>query len=64
VIFITHNVHHAYLIGDRFTVLERGRNTGTVTHQEITPEQLEKKMAGGKELERLASEFQRTKVPA
>jgi simple sugar transport system ATP-binding protein len=33
VIFITHNVHHAYLIGDRFTVLERGRNTGTVFSQ-------------------------------
>src|SRR6202008_20080 len=29
VIFITNNVHHAYLIGDRFPVLERGRNTGT-----------------------------------
>jgi simple sugar transport system ATP-binding protein len=62
VIFITHNVHHAYLIGDRFTVLERGRNTGTVAHDEITPEQLEKKMAGGKELERLAAEFERAKA--
>jgi simple sugar transport system ATP-binding protein len=62
VIFITHNVHHAYLIGDRFTVLERGRNTGTSRHDEISVEQLEKKMAGGKELERLASEFQRAKA--
>src|SRR5919109_2486221 len=43
VIFITHNVHHAYLIGDRFTVLERGRNTGTWAKDEITTEQLEKK---------------------
>ena len=64
VIFITHNVHHAYLIGDRFTVLERGRNTGTVTHDEISVDELEKKMAGGKELERLASEFQRAKAVA
>jgi branched-subunit amino acid transport system permease len=62
VIFITHNVHHAYLIGDRFTVLERGRNTGMLRHDEISVEQLEKKMAGGKELERLASEFRRAKV--
>jgi simple sugar transport system ATP-binding protein len=62
VIFITHNVHHAYLIGDRFTVLERGRNTGTVTKDEITTEQLEKKMAGGKELARLEAEFKRTKA--
>jgi simple sugar transport system ATP-binding protein len=61
VIFITHNVHHAYLIGDRFTVLERGRNTGTVRHDEVSIEELEKKMAGGKELERLASEFDRAK---
>jgi simple sugar transport system ATP-binding protein len=64
VIFITHNVHHAYLIGDRFTVLERGRNTGTVVKQEITPEQLEKKMAGGKELERLEREFAQARVGA
>jgi simple sugar transport system ATP-binding protein len=62
VIFITHNVHHAYLIGDRFTVLERGRNTGTALKGEITLEELEKKMAGGKELERLSQEFRRTQV--
>jgi simple sugar transport system ATP-binding protein len=61
VIFITHNVHHAYLIGDRFTVLERGRNTGTVVKDEITSEQLEKKMAGGKELARLETEFKSAK---
>ena len=59
VIFITHNVHHAYLIGDRFTVLERGRNTGTMRHEEVSVEQLEKKMAGGKELARLEAEFKR-----
>ena len=62
VIFITHNVHHAYLIGDRFTVLERGRNTGTLRHDEISVDDLEKKMAGGKELDRLASEFKRVKA--
>jgi simple sugar transport system ATP-binding protein len=64
VIFITHNVHHAYLIGDRFTVLERGRNTGTVAKDDITTEQLEKKMAGGKELERLSAEFTRARPVA
>jgi simple sugar transport system ATP-binding protein len=63
VIFITHNVHHAHLIGDRFTVLERGRNTGTVVKRDITTEELEKKMAGGKELERLSAEFERAKAP-
>jgi simple sugar transport system ATP-binding protein len=59
VILITHNAHHAYLIGDRFTVLERGRNTGTVTREETTIDDLENKMAGGRELERLSTEFRR-----
>ena len=31
VVFITHNVHHAYPIGDRFTLLNRGRSYGTFT---------------------------------
>jgi simple sugar transport system ATP-binding protein len=64
VIFITHNVHHAHLIGDRFTVLERGRNTGTVTHDEVSIEELEKKMAGGKELDQLSAEFRRSTARA
>ena len=25
VVFISHNVHHAYVVGDRFTILKRGR---------------------------------------
>ena len=28
VIFITHNPHHAYLVGDRFLLLKRGRSLG------------------------------------
>ena len=63
VIFITHNAHHAYLIGDRFTVLERGRSSGTVTREETTIDELENKMAGGKELERLNREFSRAAGP-
>jgi simple sugar transport system ATP-binding protein len=62
VIFISHNVHHAYLIGDRFTVLERGRNAGTVLRDEVGIEELERKMAGGKELERLSRDFERTRI--
>src|SRR6267143_3018947 len=38
VIFITHNVHHAWAVGDTFTVLNRGRSYGTFrkadTHRE------------------------------
>jgi simple sugar transport system ATP-binding protein len=57
VILITHNAHHAYLVGDRFTVLERGRGTGTLTREETTIDELENKMAGGRELARLSREF-------
>ena len=34
VVFISHNVHHAYVVGDRFTLLNRGRSTGTYA---VTP---------------------------
>jgi simple sugar transport system ATP-binding protein len=50
VVFISHNVHHAYAIGDRFTVLNRGRPIGTYTRAAITRDALTGMMAGGKEL--------------
>ena len=37
VVFITHNVHHAYPIGDRFTLLNRGTPYGTFSKSEVTP---------------------------
>ncbi len=57
VIFITHNVHHAWAVGDRFTVLNRGRTLGTFRKEEITREQLLEMMAGGRELEELSAEL-------
>src|SRR6202140_2019749 len=45
-IFITHNVRHAYAVGDKFTVLNRGRTLGTFTKSEITLDDLQTKMAG------------------
>jgi simple sugar transport system ATP-binding protein len=57
VIFITHNVHHAYPIGDRFTVLNRGRSYGTFAKTEISREALVGMMAGGEELETLTHEL-------
>ena len=36
VIFITHNVHHAWAVGDKFTVLNRGRTLGTFAKAEIS----------------------------
>ncbi|QCO55967.1 sugar ABC transporter ATP-binding protein [Pseudorhodobacter turbinis] len=50
VVFITHNVRHAMAVGDRFTVLNRGKTFGTAKKGEITPEELQDMMAGGQEL--------------
>jgi len=53
VVFITHNVRHAMSVGDRFTVLNRGKTLGTAKRGDITPEQLQDLMAGGQELAQL-----------
>ncbi|MFT6141727.1 MAG: simple sugar transport system ATP-binding protein [Psychromonas sp.] len=50
VVFITHNVRHAMAVGDRFTVLNRGKTLGTAKRGEITPEELQNLMAGGQTL--------------
>ncbi|MBL8563237.1 MAG: sugar ABC transporter ATP-binding protein [Gemmobacter sp.] len=55
VVFISHNVRHAMAVGDRFTVLNRGKTLGTAARGEITSEQLQDLMAGGQELARLES---------
>jgi simple sugar transport system ATP-binding protein len=54
VIFITHNVRHAYAVGDAFTVLDRGRTLGTYAKGEISIDSLQNLMAGGKELQTLS----------
>ncbi len=50
VVFITHNVRHAMAVGDRFTVLNRGRTLGTARRGDIRAEELQDLMAGGQEL--------------
>jgi simple sugar transport system ATP-binding protein len=57
VIFITHNVHHAYPVGDAFTILNRGRTYGTFQKSEVSREEVLNMMAGGKELEELSAEL-------
>ena len=54
VIFITHNVRHAYAVGDRFTVLNRGQTLESRKRGEISIEELQNLMAGGKELANLS----------
>jgi simple sugar transport system ATP-binding protein len=58
VIFITHNPHHAYPVGDRFTILNRGRSYGTFNKAELSRDELVQMMAGGKELEELGHELE------
>jgi simple sugar transport system ATP-binding protein len=58
IILITHNPHHAHMVGDRFTILCRGRCEGTFTKAEITRDELVRQMAGGEELEQLGHELQ------
>jgi simple sugar transport system ATP-binding protein len=58
VIFITHNVHHAYPVADRFTILNRGRSYGTFEKKDVSREQVVQMMAGGEDLERLGHELE------
>jgi simple sugar transport system ATP-binding protein len=46
VVFISHNVRHALQVGDRFTVLNRGRTLGTANRGEIEMDELQDLMAG------------------
>ena len=57
VILITHNVHHAYPVGNSFTVLNRGKSLGTYRKENITREKLLGMMAGGEELDKLEVEL-------
>ena len=61
VIFITHNPHHAYPVGDRFVLLQRGRLLGSYQKAETTVEHLTGLMAGGAELKQLSHELEAIK---
>jgi simple sugar transport system ATP-binding protein len=58
VIFITHNPHHAYPVGDRFLLLNRGSSLGYFEKSQITRDELTGLMAGGAELEQLSHELE------
>ena len=58
VIFITHNPHHAYPVGDHFVILRRGQVFGDHAKAEIPLEQLVQMMAGGADLEALSHELE------
>jgi simple sugar transport system ATP-binding protein len=53
VILITHNVSHAYAVGDHFVVLEHGAVRAELPRELATSDELQELMAGGREIERL-----------
>lgn len=59
VIFITHNPHHAHLVGDHFILLNLGRQVLDVPRDKVTLEELTLQMAGGGELDSLSHELER-----
>ncbi|OZD08522.1 ABC transporter ATP-binding protein [Rhodococcus sp. 06-235-1A] len=59
VVFITHNPHHAYLVGDHFVLLNRGRQTLDCAYDDISLDDLTREMAGGEELTTLTDELRR-----
>jgi simple sugar transport system ATP-binding protein len=60
VIFITHNPHHAYPVGDRFLILNRGHSLGNFAKEELDQDALTGLMAGGAELRELQHEIAAT----
>ena len=57
VVFITHNPHHAYMVGDHFSVLRLGTMELTAARSDVTLEELTNHMAGGAELAALKHEL-------
>ncbi|GAB3968820.1 ATP-binding cassette domain-containing protein [Streptomyces sparsus] len=57
VIFITHNPHHAFMVGDHFAVLRLGALELNATRSDVSLEELTNHMAGGAELAALKHEL-------
>lgn len=49
VVFITHNPHHAYPVGNRFAILRQGRLVGQFVRGELEPDELARLMGGERE---------------
>ncbi|WP_306370044.1 ATP-binding cassette domain-containing protein [Nocardiopsis sp. CC223A] len=63
VIFITHNPHHAFLVGDHFVIIKLGRMELDRPRAELTLDDLTHHMAGGAELDALQHELKRGGAP-
>ena len=58
VVFITHNPHHAFMVGNHFIILKLGRRVLDKTREEAALEELTAEMAGGLALAELSHELQ------
>jgi simple sugar transport system ATP-binding protein len=58
VVFITHNPHHAYLVGNHFIILKLGQAVLDKKRSEVALDELTRQMAGGDELTELAHELE------
>ena len=63
VIFITHNPHHAYMVGDHFIVLARGTIETDAPRSQLSLEDLMFHMAGGAGLQALQHELHVNRAP-
>jgi simple sugar transport system ATP-binding protein len=59
VVFITHNPHHAYMVGDHFIILKLGEAVLDKKRKDVALDELTRQMAGGDELTELTHELQR-----
>jgi len=57
VVFVTHNPHHAHMVGDHFTILKLGRQELNASRDEVTLDELTREMSGGAELDALSHEL-------
>jgi len=60
VVFITHNPHHAYLVGNHFIILKLGQSVLDKKRSEVALDELTRQMAGGDELAELSHELQQS----
>ncbi|WP_460749825.1 ATP-binding cassette domain-containing protein [Nocardiopsis oceani] len=63
VVFITHNPHHAYMVGDHFAILKLGRTELDEPRERLSLDELTHHMAGGAELDTLQHELEREGPP-
>lgn len=57
IVFVTHNPHHAHMVGDHFTILKLGRQELNASRDEVTLDELTREMSGGAELDALSHEL-------